>query len=51
MRYKLWVGGEFERTCNLKEVNRLLDNQEKSPKRKEHKIIVICDTITAVRIG
>ena len=50
-RYRLWVGGEVERTCGRKEVDRLLWSQDKNPSKYRGKTIVICDTITAVRIG
>ena len=51
-RFKLWVGGEVERTCGQAEVNRLLRTQEKSPADyRGRKTVVICDTITAVRVG
>lgn len=50
-RYKLIVGGEVERTCTLLEVNRLLAIQAKAMARKEKKVIIVSDTVTAVRIG
>lgn len=50
-RFKLWVGGEVERTCGRKEVNRLLMEQDKNPSEYRGKTVVICDTITAVQIG
>lgn len=48
-RYKLYVGGEVERICYLKEVNRLLMAQNKEPLQRDRKTIVVSDTVTAVR--